>query len=124
MHAEVCNLPLFLLLLLFTTGLLSAVSDINTEQINSSSIVLSFKAPPTLLGVPINHYAITISSTDLQMNHSLITNSTRVVLHLQDVCSKYWISISSWNDVGEGETTTFSTVLNACKYDHLILLKC
>ena len=114
---DCANHPVCIVLHCFksTTGLLRTVSDIEAEQINSSSIIVSFHAPPSLLGVPVKYYSITISSTDLLMNDSLITNSTTEILRLPNACIEYWITISAWNDVGQGDPSTFTVILAARK---------
>ena len=88
--------------------MLSEVSHGSVTQVNSTVLSLQYTAPFTLTGVPILHYNILILPTNISVN---ITD-TQYNIHINDYCISYDISITPWNIVGSGNTSTLSdTVL-------------
>uniref|UniRef100_A0A1X7TJQ0 Fibronectin type-III domain-containing protein n=1 Tax=Amphimedon queenslandica TaxID=400682 RepID=A0A1X7TJQ0_AMPQE len=92
---------------LLVQGLLSEVIDSTVTQINSTTLSLHYTAPFTLIGVPILHYNILISLANISVN---ITD-TQYNIHINNYCIGYDISITPWNIVGMGNTTTLSDII-------------
>ena len=72
---------------------------------------MSFTPPFTMKGVPISNYSINIVSKELNTNVCTIPNGqsaeelTTVNIIGLDQCSSYNISVSAWNDYGQGNMT-------------------
>lgn len=77
---------------------MSAVTDVTNVQVNSSTIELSYTAPPTLDGIPISNYSIDISNN----NEIYWTTENNIQLTFADPCTNYTVEISAWNTVGKG----------------------
>ena len=103
--------------LAFSIGLLSEVIDSKITQINSTSLLLQYTAPYTLTGVPILYYNILILPTNISVN----ITGTQYNIHITEYCINYNISITPWNSVGMGNTTTlYNVVIYQGKYRNSI----
>ena len=85
---------------------MSSVDAIIT-QINSTTLLLKYEAPYTLMGVPVLYYNILISPIDISVN---ITD-TQYYLYLNEFCSTYNVNVTPWNIVGKGNTTMLSGII-------------
>ena len=84
------------------TGLLGNVTDIGVMTTCNGSLV-TWHPPPTLVGVPITGYVLTMG----RKNYT--TSIAAILLTSQDVKANtlYESSIAAWNDVGVGNSTRF-----------------
>lgn len=92
--------------------MLGEVEDLAVETINSTTLLVSFNEPFSLLGVPILFYTIAAIPIDT-MDIISSTNSTETSVHisLYNVCSKHELIVSGWNEVGEGQIAKALAVL-------------
>ena len=93
------------------TGLLSSVSVISHDFINSSSLNISWNPPFTLPGTHITGY--NISLTSIMFNISQFITDTYLVLtapNNTDPCDEISITVSGYNGAGNGEMTTISSL--------------
>jgi hypothetical protein len=79
-------------------GALTAVSNVSMSYVNSTTIIVSYTAPPTLVGVLISNYSIYISAT----NEFHWTETESIQLTLDNPCINYTLEISAWNSAGQG----------------------
>ena len=95
------------LFLIFThacTGKLGIVQETQLVQLNSTVLQLSYTSPFTLVGVPINFYLITITSSDQATNVTINTTATEILYSPPNICTDYLLEIAAWNRVGKGES--------------------
>ena len=84
-------------------GLLSAVGNLNSSEITNSTLHITWTAPYTLQGVPINYYTINIS--DGAVVWSDTTNTTEYlysVSNSQLLGETLEVMVAAVNDVGTG----------------------
>ena len=86
------------------TGKLGIVQETQLVQLNSTVFQLSYTPPFTLVGVPINFYLITITSSDQATNVTINTNATEILYSPPNICTDYLLEIAAWNKVGKGES--------------------
>ena len=86
------------------TGKLGIVQEAQLVQLNSTVLQLSYTPPFTLVGVPINFYLITISSSDQTTNITINTTDTELLYSPPNICTDYLLQLSAWNSVGGGES--------------------
>lgn len=80
--------------------------NLQAVWLNSSSLQVSFHPPTTLDGVPITNYTISLSpSSGIGDNVSLTTESLLTVVNDLSWCFSYNVTVSAWNNVGEGNET-------------------
>ena len=94
-------------------GTLSTVSEVTAIQVNSSTIELSYNAPPTLIGIPISNYSIYTSSN----NETIWTTKENLQLTINDSCTNHTIEIAAWNSVGKGDTYYLPLIINDGMYN-------
>lgn len=87
------------------SGLLDVVSDLNYNPVSQQ---LSWTPPFTLSGVPISHYRITVS--DSNMLQVFTTNSMLPTLSINssNPCQQYNAIILAVNAVGEGSAASLN----------------
>ena len=106
-------------------GLLSAPGDITINQDSCSSLEIFWKEPFSLPEVPITGNIINLTQFSSSDGNELFSavfydvNTTHVIAvpdhvgcQLQEVCSKFFLSIAAMNGAGTGEykAVTFSSV--------------
>ena len=85
------------------TGLLEAPTDVSIE-VGVENMTLSWSPPYTIDGVPILHYIVYI----IRQGHTAeIVNTTETLITLDKSCTSTAYQISAWNEVGEGNKTTY-----------------
>ena len=75
-------------------------------EIGVESMILSWDAPLTLTGIPILQYTVYIIS----QRHTETVNTTETSITLERSCTNTAYQISAWNEVGEGDTTTYGII--------------
>ena len=73
------------------------------DIVSVESVNVSWSPPFTLDGVPILHYTVTITSQGL--SQQIDTTETHITLERPCVSTTY--QITAWNNVGEGNATTY-----------------
>ena len=73
-------------------------------QLNGTTLQLSYTPPFTLVGVPINFYLITITSSDQATNITINTTDSELLYSPPNICTDYLLDIAAWNKVGKGES--------------------
>ena len=91
---------------IFVTGLLEAPTNVGIE-IGVENVTISWIPPFTLTGVPIYHYTVYIIS----QRYTVMIDTTETHFTLEKPCTSTTYQISAWNAVGEGNTTTYGTVV-------------
>lgn len=87
-------------------GSLNAVTKLNTEILNSSTLFISWSPPYTLLGVPILFYRVKTNSFNIT-----VMNTTAVYYPIQPSQSNVTVEVTvvPVNKAGDGVPTTLST---------------
>ena len=88
-------------------GLLEAPMDVNVEGISLESVAVSWSPPVTLDGVPILQYSVYTTSRGISEQFN--TTETNIVLGRPHASTTY--QISAWNEVGEGNASTFGEIM-------------
>ena len=101
-------------ILYFFIGLLEAPTDVDVEADSRKNIRVSWRPPFTLDDVPILHYSVYV--TNQGVSEQINTTET---ITLRQPCASTTYSISAWNEVGEGNTTTFGEKIFALKLSQL-----
>ena len=104
MHADSKIATIFLSIILHKTGTLGVVGDVQLVQYNSTTLQLTYSPPFTLVGVPINFFTITITSSDQVTNVTINTTATELLYSLPNICTNYLLDIAACNRVGKGES--------------------
>ena len=81
--------------------------DVNVEEISLESVAVFWSPPFTLDGVPILQYSVYTTSQGISEQF----NTTETNIVLRRPCSRTTYQISAWNEVGEGNATTFGEIL-------------
>jgi hypothetical protein len=79
-------------------GVLTTVTNVSLSRVNSSTISISYVAPPTLVGIPISNYSIFINIT----NEIYWSEDENFQITLYNACFNYTLEICAWNAVGQG----------------------
>ena len=79
------------------------MEDVQLVQINGTTLQLTYSPPFTLVGVPINFFTITITSSDQKTNVTINTTATELLYSPPNICTDYLLEIAAWNRVGKGE---------------------
>ena len=87
------------------SGLLASVGDLNYTFLNASSVLLSWTAPYTLVGVPITGYFINDGFDNITIDNN---TSIALVNTNSDVCCITIVTISPINNVGIGQVNNIS----------------
>ena len=88
-------------------GLLEAPTDVSVEGISLESVAVSWSHPFTLDGVPILQYSV--YTTSQGVSEQFNTTETNITLGRPRASTTY--QISAWNEVGEGNATTFGEIM-------------
>ena len=87
-------------------GPLHAVSDINYNFINFTSLNITWSAPFTLEGVDILGYNITITNTTDNMSYAYFVQGTHYNIESNgDTCTELTLTFSGYNGAGNGSVT-------------------
>ena len=78
-------------------------------EVGVQNMTLSWSPPYTIDGVPILQYTVYIISQS--HNWALNTTETNINLRLERCCISTAYQISAWNEVGEGNTTTYGNII-------------
>ena len=89
------------------SGYLAAPSDLQAEVVSWNTINLTWVSPFTLEGVSIHNYTVYISNSD----YNEIVNTTQSEISLERPCRVTSYSVSGWNEVGEGNTSSVITFI-------------
>ena len=81
--------------------------DVNVEGISLESVAVSWSPPFTLDGVPILQYSVYTTSQGISEQF----NTTEINIVLGRPCSITTYQISAWNEVGEGNASTFGEIM-------------
>jgi hypothetical protein len=84
-------------------GLLEAPRGVTVETVGIETVNVSWSPPFTLDGVPILHYSVYVTSGGLTAQY----NITEMHITLRRPCASTTYQISGWNEVGEGNATTY-----------------
>ena len=87
------------------------MKDVQLVQINSTTLQLSYTPPYTLIGVPINFFSITITSSDQATNITINTTDTELLYSPPNICTDYLLNIAAWNRVGRGNSYHINTTV-------------
>ena len=77
--------------------------DVSVDEVSVESVNVSWSPPFTLDGVPILHYSVYTTSQGLTEQR----NTTETHIILGSPCASTTYQISAWNEVGEGNATTY-----------------
>lgn len=75
------------------------MSEVQSFQVNSTTVQISYTPPPTLEDVPISNYSLETSDNQLYWT---IDNTT--LLTLTDHCMPHIVTIAGWNGLGKGDS--------------------
>ena len=89
------------------TGYLAEPTNLQVELVNLNTINISWVPPFTLEGVSIHNYTVYISSSD----YNETVNTTQSEISLERPCRETSYSVSGWNEVGEGNTSSVITFI-------------
>ena len=76
------------------------------DQVSLESMNVSWSPPFTLDGVPILQYTVYITS----IGRNMTLNITETEITLERPCSSTNYKISAWNEVGEGNVTSYGEI--------------
>ena len=83
-------------------------------SINSTTLLVTYEEPVSLLGVPILFYSIvviTVHTMDIISTTNSTNTSVYVDLDKVHICSQLELMVSGWNEVGEGHIAKISAML-------------
>ena len=83
-------------------------------SINSTTLLVSYEQPTSLLGVPILFYSITVVTVHtMDIIGTANTTNTSVYIDLDKayICSQLELMVSGWNEVGGGQIAKISALL-------------
>ena len=83
-------------------GLLESVSDLHSTTINSTIVLISWRPPFTLEGVPILGYNVTVSDTISGENETMLVEDT-TLLYSIDTDNSHTATVVPINEAGEGD---------------------
>ena len=75
-------------------------------EVGVQNMTLSWSPPYTIDGVPILQYTVYIIS----QSHNWTLNVTETNITIERRCTSTTYQISAWNEVGEGNTTTYCEI--------------
>ena len=81
--------------------------DVNVEGISFETVAVSWSAPFTLDEVPILQYSV--YTTSQGVSEQFYTTETNITLGTPRASTTY--QISAWNEVGEGNASTFGEIM-------------
>ena len=87
------------------------MQDVQLVQINNTTLQLNYTPPFTLVGVPINFFTITITSSDQTTNVTINTTATGLLYSPPNICTDYLLDIAAWNKVGRGNSYHINTTV-------------
>ena len=91
------------LLYILYTGLLSAVGNLTSTEVDHCTLHFTWTAPYTLQGVPINYYTINITRhSDGAVLRSDTTNTTEYLYSVSSLGETLEVVVAAVNDVGTG----------------------
>ena len=99
------------MLLFIIIGKPGVMQDVQLVQINSTTLQLTYSPPFTLIGVPINFFTITITSSDQATSITINTTATELLYSPPDICTDYLLDIAAWNRVGRGDSYLINTIV-------------
>ena len=99
------------MLLFIIIGKPGVVQDVQLVQFNSTTLQLTYSPPFTLVGVPINFFTITITSSDQATNVTINTTDTELLYSPPNICTDYLLDIAAWNRVGRGDSYLINTTV-------------
>lgn len=102
----------------FLIGYLSSPSKLNIHQVNQKDISISFDAPFSLEGVPLQYYIEISNSTSTMVAIFTDQLQTNVSLITVDNCDAYTINVSSHNGLGFGDYKQESFILYEGKVNY------
>ena len=107
-------------------GSLSAVGNlINNESSESCALRLSWTAPYTLQGVPINYYTINITRhSDGAVLRSDTTNTTEYLYSVSSLGETLEVVVAAVNDVGTGNESSITVSVSSSEYNIVLLAQC
>ena len=102
------------------TGALSSVGNLTSTEVDHCTLRLTWTAPYTLQGVPINYYTINITRhSDGAVLRTDTTNTTEYLYSVSSLGETLEIEVAAVNDAGTGNTTTIIVhgliIINSCK---------
>ena len=90
-------------------GLLSAVWNLNSTEVDHCTLHFTWTAPYTLQGVPINYYNITITRhSDGAVLGSYTTSTTEFLYNLSRLEETLEVVVAAVNDVGTGNSSVIT----------------
>ena len=105
-HQLISLLALYYILCI---GLLSAVANLTSSEEGCGTLHITWTAPYTLLGVPINYYTINITrKSDGVMLRSDTTNTTEYLYTVSSLGETLVVLVAAVNDVGTGNSSNFT----------------
>ena len=85
------------------TGLLSAVGNLTSTEVDHCTLHFTWAAPYTLQGVPINYYTINITRhSDGAVLRSDTTNTTEYLYSVSSLGETLEVVVAAVNDAGTG----------------------
>ena len=91
-------------------GLLSPVGNLTSTEVDHCTLRLTWTAPYTLQGVPINYYTINITRhIDGAVLRTDTTNTTEYLYSVSSLGETLEIAVTAVNDVGTGNAASTMT---------------
>ena len=91
-------------------GLLSAVGNLTSTEVDHCTLHLTWTAPYTLQGVPINYYTINITRhSDGILVQSITTNTTEYLYSVSSLGETLEVVVAAVNGVGTGNAASIMT---------------
>ena len=92
------------------TGLLSAVGNLTSTEVDHCTLHFTWTAPYTLQGVPINYYTINITRhSDGAVLRSDTTNTTEYLYSVSSLGETLEVVVAAINGAGTGNATSIMT---------------
>ena len=89
-------------------GLLSSVGNLTSTEVDHCTLRLTWTAPYTLQGVPINYYTINITRhSDGAVLRTGTTNTTEYLYSVSSLGEMVKAEVAAVNDAGTGNNTSF-----------------
>ena len=102
------------LLYILYTGLLSAVGNLTSTEVDHCTLHFTWTAPYTLQGVPIKYYIINITRhSDGAVLRSDTTNTTEYLYSVSSLGETLEVVVAAVNDVGTGNVSNITVSVSS-----------
>ena len=98
------------------TGVLSPVGNLTSTEVDHCTLRLTWTAPYTLQGVPINYYTINITRhSDGAVLRTDTTNTTEYLYSVSSLGETLEIEVAAVNDAGTGNKSSITVSIPSSK---------